>query len=67
MRKTVKPAELARILEKHGFVFDRQAGSHAHYRHPDGRWTTIPMHNKELKLGTLNAILKDTNISRGDI
>ena len=33
-----------RIVQKLGFQFVRQTGSHAHYRHEDGRWATIPMH-----------------------
>ena len=35
---------LERILLKWGFVIVRQKGSHVFYRHPDGRYTTIPHH-----------------------
>jgi predicted RNA binding protein YcfA (HicA-like mRNA interferase family) len=38
--------EIIRLLERHGFSLERQSGSHAVYRHPDGRWTTVPIHGK---------------------
>ncbi len=37
---------LVAILNKHGFVLDRQSDSHAIYIHPDGRRTTVPVHGK---------------------
>lgn len=33
-----------RCLLKWGFVVIRQKGSHVFYRHPDGRYTTLPHH-----------------------
>ena len=51
--------ELARLIEKLGFKFDHQTGSHMVYKHPDGRKTTIPQHGKEeLGPGLLNSIIK---------
>ena len=48
-----------RVLEKKGFRLIRQSGSHAVYRHPDGRWTTVPIHpGKDVAKGTLCKILK---------
>ena len=38
--------EVIHALERKGFIFERQSGSHAVYRHPDGRWTTVPIHGK---------------------
>lgn len=35
---------LERVLLKWGFRISRQKGSHVFYRHPDGRYTTIPHH-----------------------
>ena len=40
----LKPREVVRILETLGFVEVRQRGSHKQFRHPDGRFTTVPMH-----------------------
>ena len=38
----LKPAEVCRLLERLGFALVRQRGSHAQYRHADGRGTTGP-------------------------
>ena len=40
----LKPREVVKILEDLGFSEVRQRGSHKHFRHGDGRFTTIPMH-----------------------
>jgi len=58
--------ELSRIVEKLGFEFVRQTGSHQVYEHPDGRKTVIPIHSREeLGPGLLNKIIKkDLRISR---
>lgn len=61
---SVKPKQLAKIVEKLGFVLDRQKGSHAVYLHIDDfRRTVIPMHNKDLKPGTLRGILSDIGLT----
>jgi predicted RNA binding protein YcfA (HicA-like mRNA interferase family) len=31
--------------------------------HPDGRWTTVPVHSRELKVGLYRAILKQIGMS----
>ena len=59
-----KPEEIIRVLEKLGFRKIRQSGSHAVFHHPDGRWTTVPLHKgKNIAKGTLSKILKDVGIS----
>ena len=59
-----KPDEVIRVLEKLGFRRIRQSGSHAIYRHSDGRWTTVPIHKgKDLGRGILRKILKDAALS----
>ncbi len=58
----LKPQEAERIVEKRGFVFVRQTGSHRIFQHSNGRWTIIPMHRKTLGKGLLNKILKDAGI-----
>ena len=35
-----------KILLHLGFEIKRQKGSHVFYRHPDGRYTTVPNHGK---------------------
>lgn len=58
--------KLTKILEKLGFEFKRQEGSHMFFRHPDGRTTVIPNHPGEnIDRGLLNKIVKhDLKISR---
>lgn len=62
--RPAKPKEVERILEKLGFQRIRQSGSHAVHRHPDGRWTTVPLHpGKDVAKGTLRKIIKDLGIT----
>jgi len=63
----IKPEKLARIIEKRGFIKVRQSGSHAVFSHPDGRWTTIPMHRKALGKGLLRKILRDVGVAPEEI
>ena len=58
--------EVAKILEKLGFVFKRQKGSHMFFEHPDGRTTVILNHPSEkIDGGLLNKIIKhDLQINR---
>jgi predicted RNA binding protein YcfA (HicA-like mRNA interferase family) len=47
-----------------GFVPQRQSGSHLVLRHPDGRWTTVPMHRaRDLSKGTVRGILSDIGLT----
>jgi predicted RNA binding protein YcfA (HicA-like mRNA interferase family) len=58
--------ELAKIIEKLGFKFIRQSGSHMFFKNNDGRSTVIPNHPGE-KIGPgllLKIIKKDLNLSR---
>lgn len=64
----VRPAELARVAQRLGFVLDRQKGSHAIYwRAGDDRRVVIPMHGRDLKPGTLHGLLEDLGISREEL
>ena len=58
----IRPRELEAILLKNGFMFVRQKGSHRLYE-KGVRKVVVPFHNKPLKKGTLNNILKQANIS----
>jgi predicted RNA binding protein YcfA (HicA-like mRNA interferase family) len=60
--------EIARLVERHGFFFVRQKGSHARYRNAEGRTTVIPMHgDEEIGPGLLLQILSDTGIDPKDL
>lgn len=58
----VTPEKLIRIVQHQGFVKARQSGSHAIFHHPDGRWTSIPIHRKTIGKGLLRKILRDIQI-----
>ena len=61
--RPAKSDEVTRVLERLGFTCIRQSGSHAVYHHPDGRWTTVPIHKgKDLGKGILRKIIKDVKI-----
>ena len=60
----VKPAQVVKVLSKVGFQLIRQSGSHAIYRHPDGRWTTVAIHpRKTIPNGTLRKIIRDAGLT----
>ncbi len=59
--------EMCKILEKIGFIKIHQKGSHARYRHPDGRVTVVPVHgNEELGKGLLCEILHQVKMDRDE-
>jgi predicted RNA binding protein YcfA (HicA-like mRNA interferase family) len=60
----MKPRELIRLLEKNGFMFIRQSGSHAIYKNLTGKMVVVPIHNKDIPTGTLNGILKDADLKK---
>jgi len=60
----ISPQKMCAILRKLGFDLARQKGSHAFYKHEDGRATVIPMHKGEdLGRGMIRSILKDIEVS----
>lgn len=58
----IKSREVMKILKKQGFISRSGKGSHIVLKHPDGRRTVVPMHNKPLAKGTLNSILRQIHI-----
>ena len=63
----VNAKQLIKIREQKGFSFSRQSGSHAIYISDEGLRTTIPIHGKkELGIGLLKQIMKDTGLSIED-
>ena len=56
--------EFEKILLLIGFVKIRQKGSHAFYRHPDGRYTTLPHHKGEdLGRPLIRQILREVKLT----
>ena len=55
---------VVRALERAGFSVARITGSHYVLRHPDGRGTTVPVHQgRDVAKGTLRSILADTQLT----
>lgn len=65
--RNVKPSRLLKALIKMGFEDYKGRGSHRRLRHPDGRWTQIPIHPKPIPQGTLRKILNQAEISAEDL
>ena len=60
----VEARKLERLLLRLGFEKVRQKGSHAFYRHPDGRTTTLPHHRgRVISRPLLREILKEIKLS----
>ena len=58
------PKQIIKLLEQHGFVYVSANGSHAKYHNPTtGKTTIVPVHAKDLKVGTEKNILKQAGIS----
>jgi len=61
----VKPREIARFLERHGFVLDHVSGSHFIYYHPTSkRRAVVPQHNRDIPKGTLISLLREAGFTR---
>lgn len=60
----LKPREVVAILVALGFAEVRQRGSHKHFRHPDGRATTVPFHSgRDLSPILVRQIAKDIGLT----
>jgi len=58
----MRSRELIKLLEKEGFIFVRQSGSHAIYKKKGKKIIVVPIHSKDIPKGTLNGILKDAGL-----
>ena len=65
---SITARRLISVLERRGFVRVRQSGSHAIFRHRDGRRTTVPIHKKrDLGRGLLRQIMRDAELTVEDL
>lgn len=54
--------EMIAVLERNGFVFSRQSGSHKIYKNEAGKRATVPFHaNKIFHPKVLKSILRDAD------
>ena len=65
----VRSAEVIRALERAGFLVRRVKGSHYILRHPDKPTllVTVPFHNRDLKKGTLQSIVKQAGFTNEEL
>jgi predicted RNA binding protein YcfA (HicA-like mRNA interferase family) len=66
MGRSYHSRELIRLLEKNGFVLRSVKGSHHKYIN-GSRKTIVPHPKKDLRLGTLLAILRQAGLSLTDL
>ena len=61
----IRPKELIRTLEHAGFSVHRVTGSHYILKHPEKPTlrVTVPFHNRDLKRGTLQSIIKQSGLT----
>jgi predicted RNA binding protein YcfA (HicA-like mRNA interferase family) len=62
---SLRPREIIRALERAGFVVSRTSGSHSRLIHPSDptRKVTVPVHNRDIKRGTLRAIIAQAGLT----
>lgn len=58
----LRPKKVIQVLEKIGFQFYRQAGSHKIFV-KDEYQVIVPFHNNDLKKGTLKNIIEGTGLT----
>ena len=64
----IKPKDLIRVLEKKGWQLDRVRGSHHIMVNSElHKVVPVPVHNRELKTGTLVGILRSAGITREEL
>ena len=61
--KIITSTKMCKLLNKIGFLQERQKGSHRFFEHPDGRTTVVPMHTGDLDRTLIRKILRDIDMS----
>ena len=61
----IRPHKVLRALERAGFFIHRVSGSHYILKHPTKPIlrVTVPFHNRDLKRGTLQSIVKQAGFT----
>ncbi|MBI5150791.1 MAG: type II toxin-antitoxin system HicA family toxin [Candidatus Omnitrophica bacterium] len=66
---TLSSKDIKRILEKHGFVFSRQRGSHQQFVgfvHGKKHRVTVIANQKKFAPGTLRSMIRQSGISENE-
>jgi predicted RNA binding protein YcfA (HicA-like mRNA interferase family) len=64
MPRRLSSAEAIKVLADHQFFFVSQRGSHAKFKHSEGRMVIVPHPKKELPMGTLRSIIRQSGLDR---
>jgi len=67
--KPLPAKTVVKILQKHGFLFARQKGSHMIFTHPETNiMVPVPLHGRNLPIhfGTFMAIVRQSKIPKTD-
>lgn len=59
----IKPAQLVAALQRAGYAIDHQSGSHAIMYKEGAIPVSVPMHNRDMKKGTVQHIIRMAGIS----
>jgi predicted RNA binding protein YcfA (HicA-like mRNA interferase family) len=65
---SVTPAKAVAALKRGGFEVMRKrgSGSHSVLAHPDGREVVVAIHAREMKRGTLTALIKQAGFTQDE-
>jgi predicted RNA binding protein YcfA (HicA-like mRNA interferase family) len=68
MPKLLSSRQIIKVLESNGFVFISQRGSHLKFRKngTQTRTTIVPAGKKEIPIGTLHSIIRQSFLSKKD-
>ena len=64
MPRCLSSDEVVKLLTTHGFVFVSQRGSHQKYRAASGRMVIVPAGRREIPVGTIISIRKQSGLDR---
>ena len=64
----VRPREVIRFLERHGFLLDHSSGSHfIYYNAGTRKRAVVPKHNRDMPKGTLMSLLREAGFTRDEL
>ncbi|MBU1000081.1 type II toxin-antitoxin system HicA family toxin [Patescibacteria group bacterium] len=66
---SITPKEILKFLKSKGFYISRRSGGHMilHHNSDNSKRVTLPIHNKDLKPGTLSSILKQAGVDKKEV
>jgi predicted RNA binding protein YcfA (HicA-like mRNA interferase family) len=63
---SARPKDVIAVLQKVGYVIDHQTGSHTILYRKGSVPAVVPLHNRDLKKGTLYQILRGARLTAED-